>query len=349
MPIQQKNVLPVLLVGLPLGLLVLGIGSMIYTELLDSTPAGHAEDEARERTREFAQLLRKPVSGDDLRRYVTLLSEDIGERNMQKPGALESAALLLESSMGPSNMGYEIRRQVYETDAGEVRNIIAELPGRSKREEIVVIGAHYDSAIGTPGADDNATGVAALLSLANAFVATENARTLRFVGFVNEEPPHFRTKDMGSLVYAADCKAREENVVAMIALESLGYFSEEEGSQRHPEEVGEGYPGVGNFVAFVGNVSSADLVNDAHSAFSAASGFPAEKGAFPAFVDGVGWSDHWSFWENGYPAIMVTDTATFRNPHYHTPGDTVETIDFEKFEKVASGLTAVVESLVNPQ
>ena len=164
MPIKQKNVLSFLLVGLPVGLLVLGIGSMLYTELLDTTPAGHAEDEAREKTRQFAKLLRKPVSGDAMNRYVTLLSEDIGERNMQKPGALESAALLLESSMGPSNMGYKVSRQVFQTDAGEVRNVIAELEGRSKPEEIVVIGAHYDSASGTRGKVNNATGVAALLS-----------------------------------------------------------------------------------------------------------------------------------------------------------------------------------------
>lgn len=345
---QQKNIIPIFLVGLPVGLMLLGVGSMLYTELLDRTPAGHAEAEAKQRTREYSQLLRKPVSGDDLRRHVELLSESIGERNVGKPGALESAALLLESSMGPSNMGYRISRQAYQSGAVEVRNVVAELRGESKPEEIVVIGAHYDSAIGTPGADDNATGVAALLALANAFVATENQRTLRFVGFVNEEPPHFRSAEMGSLVYAEDCKTRGENVVAMIALESLGFYSDEPGSQRYPKAIAADYPTVANFVAFVGNLDSRELVNEAFAAFQSTSEFPAEKGVFPEFVEGVGFSDHWSFWQQGYAAIMVTDTANFRNPHYHQPGDRVGTIDFERLEAVVSGLTGVVEGLVNP-
>ena len=336
MPIQQKNVLPLLLVGLPVGLLVLGIGSMLYTELLDTTPAGHAEDEARERTREFAQLLRKPVSGDDLKRYVTLLSEDIGERNLQKSGALESAALLLESSMGPSNMGYKIRRQVYETEAGEVRNVIAELKGSVKpkqAEEIIVIGAHYDSAIGSPGAINNATGVAALLALANAFVATDNERTLRFVGFVNGEPPYFQTKEMGSLVYAEECRAKGENVVAMISLDSLGISVD-------------GRSASEDYVSFGGNAASSELLKTARASFAAVSDFSVPTQAAEGSPDGSGQSDHWAFWEKDYPAMVVTDLSASADPLL-----SAETgrIDFERLEKLATGLSRVVESLVNPQ
>jgi Zn-dependent M28 family amino/carboxypeptidase len=231
-----------------------------------------------------------------------------------------------------------------------VRNVAAELPGTSflRRDEIVVIGAHYDSAVDTPGADDNASGVAALLALANAFVATENERTLRFVGFVNEEPPYFKTDQMGSLVYARECKGNEEDVVAMIALETMAYFSDEPNSQNYPKMIADDYPTVGNFIAFVGNLDSKKLVHQTHAAFQAATEFPAEKGVFPGFVQGVGWSDHWSFWESGYPALMVTDTALFRNPHYHKPTDTVEKLDFDRLAEVVVGLVAVVERLANP-
>lgn len=350
---KQPTVIAACLVGLPVGLLLFGVGSMLYTELLSETPAGHAEQEARERNSEYATLLRKPISVESLRRHVTLLSEDIGERNIAHPEGLESAALLLESSMGPTNMGYEIRHQTYQVEGVEVRNIVAELPGNlvarlTKKEEIVVIGAHYDSAADTPGADDNASGVAALLALANVFVATENERTLRFVGFVNEEPPHFQKSTMGSLVYARECKQKGENIVAMVALETLAYYSDKPSSQGYPAEIADKYPTVGNFVAFVGNVSSGPLVNEAFAAFQAASDFPAEKGVFPGLAQGVGWSDHWSFWENGYPAIMVTDTALFRNPHYHKPTDTLDTLDFDRLAQVVSGLAGVVNRLANP-
>ncbi len=346
MPIQQKNVFPFLLVGLPVGLLVLGIGSMLYTELLDTTPAGHADDEARERTRGFAQLLRKPVNADDLKRYVTLLSEDIGERNMQKSGALESAALLIESSMGPSNMGYKIQRQVYEAGDGEVRNVVAELKGRSKPEEIVVIGAHYDSAVGALGKIDNATGVAALLSLANAFVATENERTLRFVGFVNGEAPYFQTKDMGSLVYAEDCKAKRENIVAMIALDSLGVSVDQFGTKRMPQKMLEGREDAGEFVFFGGNAASNDLVNSARAAFVSSPNFTVmTKGKSEPVADYEA-SDHWSLWRNDYPAIVVTDLFPLSNSKFQVEAGHV---DYGRLEKLAIGLTAVVESLVNPE
>ena len=347
---KQKNVIAVCLVGLPVGLLLLGVGSMIYTELLAKTPAGHAQEEAREKNAKYASLLREQVNVDSLKRNVTLLSKDIGERNLGHQDALESAALLLESSMGPSNMGYPIKLHPYEVNGVEVRNVEAELLGTasSRRDEIVIVGAHYDSAADTPGADDNASGVAALLAMANAFVATENERTIRFVGFVNEEPPHFQTSTMGSLVYARGCRAKEENVVAMISLESMGYFSDEANSQRYPKLIADNYPTTGNFIAFIGNVSSRNLVHQAHAAFVATTDFPAEKGVFPAGIQGVGWSDHWSFWENGYPGIMVTDTAVFRNPHYHKSTDTAEKIDYERLADVVSGLVAVVERLANP-
>ena len=135
-------------------------------------------------------------------------------------------------------------------------NLIAELPGTSKSEEVLVVGAHYDTAGSTPGADDNASGVAVLLAVAHAMTGTENERTVRFVAFTNEEPPFFHTEQMGSRVYARSCVVRGDNIVGMLCLESLGYFDDKEESQEYPQGIDAesmGYPSAGNFIAVVGN------------------------------------------------------------------------------------------------
>ena len=190
--------------------------------------------------------------------------------------------------------------------------------GRSTPSEIVIVGGHYDSVAGCPGANDNASGTAAVLALARLFATSAPARTLRFAAFTNEEPPHFQTDAMGSRVCALNCRARSENVVAMLSLETIGFYSDAEGSQSYPPPFSLFYPSKGNFIAFVGNVGSRGLVRRAIRTFRERTPFPSEGAALPGFVPGVGWSDHWSFWREGYQAIMVTDTAPFRYPHYHT-------------------------------
>jgi Zn-dependent M28 family amino/carboxypeptidase len=221
-------------------------------------------------------------------------------------------------------------------------NLIVETLGSTKPKEIIVIGAHYDTCMGTPGADDNATGVAGVLALARAFAGRPQARTLRFALFVNEEPPTFQTPDMGSWVYAKACRARGDNIVAMFSLESIGYYCDEPGSQKYPPPVGLFYPSKGDFIAFIGNGSNRALVRRCIRQFRSTTQFPSEGAAVPAALPGVGWSDHWSFWQEGYPALMVTCTAPFRNPNYHKPGDTPETLDYERLARVVMGVERVV-------
>lgn len=277
-----------------------------------------------------------------LRSHVERLAER-GERTMNRPEALAGAASTIETAL--TQAGYTVERLPYDVDGHEVANYEASLAGGSLAGEVVVVGAHYDTAAGAPGADDNASGVAALLEIAKTLAKRSPRRSVRFVAFANEEPPHFWNSSMGSLVYARACQARGDRIVAMLSLETVGYFSDAHGSQKYPPLVSLLYPDQGNFIGFIGNVGSRPLVRESIGAFRRAASFPSEGAALPAFVAGVGWSDHWSFWQAGYPAVMVTDTAPFRNPHYHEPTDRPESLDYERFARVVDGLVAVVEEL----
>ena len=208
-------------------------------------------------------------------------------------------------------------------------------------------GAHFDAVVNSPGADDNASGVAGTLALARMFRAQPQARTLRFVMFVNEEPPAFWPPLVGSWVYAKQCRANNDNIVAMISLESIGYYSDQPGSQKYPRPLNWLYPDTGDFIAFVSNWSSRGLNKRAIRVFREHTKFPSEGGSPPGWLPGVGWSDHWSFWQEGYPAIMITNTAAFRNPNYHTPMDTADPLDYERMARVMEGVEAVVRDLAN--
>jgi Iap family predicted aminopeptidase len=281
---------------------------------------------------------------DELRADVRKLAGEIGERNVDHYPQLMAAADFIQNSF--STAGLQPRRDTYQLRNLPCHNIEAEIHGTSP--EIVVVGAHYDSVFGSPGANDNGSGVAALLALARRFANKQPTRSLRFVAFVNEEPPYFQTLQMGSLVYAGRCKAGGDRVSAMISLETIGYFSDKPGSQTYPSPVlGAFYPKVGNFISFVGDLRSRRLVRLALSTFRQAARLSSEGAAVPAFIPGVAWSDHWSFWQQGYPAIMITDTAPFRYPHYHAPTDTPDKLNYERFALVVSGLQNVVENLIS--
>jgi len=344
-PASKGWLIRCLVLGLPLGLILMGAGSIVVTQFrANETP----RDPNESLRMEAASLGRKPVNQPDLERYLRVLTETIGERHLGVPEKLEQAAVWIESTLRGGNIGYTVERHVYTVGGREVRNLVAELPGGKRRDEIVVIGAHYDTVPGTPGANDNGTGVAALLSLARAFAGDGQERTIRFVAFVNEEPPHFHTDTMGSLVYAKRCRSRDENIVAMLALETIGCFSDEEGSQQIPPGLPGGFPTTGNFLVFVANEPSRFFADRAEAAFRSGSGLPAVAGAFPEEVPGVGWSDHWSFWQAGYPAVMVTDTAPFRYPHYHEPTDTIDKLDLERYTRAVEGLKKVIEEWASP-
>ena len=224
-----------------------------------------------------------------------------------------------------------------------------EISGTASPGDIVIIGAHYDTVPGCAGANDNTTGVAAVLELARLLSTRITDRTVRLVAFVNEEPPFFRTDLMGSRVYARRCRERDDNVVAMLSLETIGFYADEPGSQKYPFPFSFFYPDTGNFVGFVGNLGSRSLTRRAIRAFRESTQLPSEGLAAPAWIPGIGWSDQWSFWQEGYPGVMITDTAPFRYPYYHTPQDTPDRIDYDRFARVVMGVSRVVEVLAQAQ
>jgi Zn-dependent M28 family amino/carboxypeptidase len=255
-----------------------------------------------------------------------------------------AAADFLDASFAQA--GYKVQRQGYTVDNQTYYNLEVEIPGTQRADEIVIIGGHYDSVSGSPGANDNGTGAAATLELARLFAGKKPERTLRFVEFVNEEPPFFFSEGMGSLVYASQCKQRSEKVVAMLSLETIGYYSDKIGSQRYPlPQLSSIYPLQGNFISFVGNVASGSLVTNVVASFRRHIKFPSEGTALPNEIMGVSWSDQWSFWQQGYPGIMVTDTAPFRYPYYHTSDDTPDKVNYDRLARVVAGLEGAIADL----
>ena len=268
---------------------------------------------------------------------VNRLAGELGERHVWNPEArahLSAAWEWIDRAFERAGYPQRRREPVPTGTPHPAWNLWVELPGREPGAGLVVVGAHYDSALETPGADDNASGVAALLAV-------------RLVAFVNEEPPFFGTERMGSRVHARGCTERGERVVAMLSLECLGRFSDEPGSQRYPDGVGWLFPDRGDFVGFVGDLSSRALLRRAVGAFREGVDFPSVGAALPAGIPGVGWSDHASFWAEGVPALMVTDTALFRDEQYHRPGDLPERLDYERLSRVVDGLDAVLDELLD--
>jgi Zn-dependent M28 family amino/carboxypeptidase len=274
----------------------------------------------------------------NLRRYIAAIASR--EHNMEHPAALEAAAREIERVL--AGLGYAVGTQRFSVGGAQVRNIEVEIPGSARRDEIVLAGAHYDSISGSPGANDNGSGVAALLELARLMRGAAPARTIRLVWFVNEEPPYFRGEAMGSRQYARRSRQRGEKIVAMFSVETIGWYSDEPGSQRYPFPLGFFYPSRGNFLAFVSNLGSRALLHEAITAFRRHAEFPSEGVAAPAFIPGVDWSDHASFWEQGYPALMITDTAPYRYPWYHTAQDTPDKVDYMRLARVLRGLEAML-------
>ena len=282
---------------------------------------------------------------DNLKRHVEELAGRIGERNVWRPEGLAAAAGYIRKTL--EGAGYTVSIQPFTSRGLTVNNLEAVLSGHGAADEIIVAGAHYDSVAGRPGANDNASGVAALLELARLLAGTALPRTVRFVAFANEEAPFFYGDEMGSNLYAARAHAQGERIEAMLSLETIGYYTDQPASQRYPFPFNFFYPDTGNFIGFVGNLSSWRLVRRAIGAFRASTAFPSEGVAAPSGIEGVHWSDHWSFWQAGYPAIMVTDTAPFRYPHYHSATDTPEKLDYTGLARVTGGLAEVIVALAS--
>lgn len=278
-----------------------------------------------------------------MRSDVRMLAETIGERNTRKLLALTAAERFITQRL--EQMGYSPVSESFDANGVAVENVIAEVAGTGRAGEIIVIGAHYDSAPGTPGANDNASAVAGLLELAREFKDSRPARAIRLVAFANEEPPYSFTDLMGSRVHASGARKRKEKIVAMLCLECLGVYSDVPGSQKYPPPLERFYPDTADFITFCSNLYSYSLLRKCIKEFRTTTRFPSEGLAAPASVKGVSWSDHWSFWQERYPAIMITDTAFFRYSHYHLPSDTPDRLDYERIARVIGGVRRVVERL----
>lgn len=275
-----------------------------------------------------------------LRTHVDRLAGLIGPRPLAMPRMFHAAAAYVEQEL--AGAGYDVARQNYSVGGEEVSNFIAELPGGTRRDEIVVVGAHYDTVPGTPGADDNASAVAVLIEVARRMRSMTPERTVRFVSFACEERPYCYTSDMGSRVYARECRVKGEKIVGMLCLEMVGYYSSEPRSQKVPPTIPRMFhwlfPQRGDFLAAVGNLKSWRLLRQFRRGFTRTVKFPLFSIALPERVQEIRRSDNSSFWDQGYPALMLTDTSFLRNANYHMASDTPDTLDYDRMAEVAVGV-----------
>ena len=303
------------------------------------------------RLRRIPIAMKTPPSGSGtnavLARHVLHLAGDIGDRNYLLPAAQRAAALYITQQFRLS--GYEPAEQTYRVPGpqGEVelRNILVKRPGSQPQAPVLVIGAHYDTFTGTPGADDNASGIAGLLELARRFRNTTGSVELRFVAFDSEEPPFFGTCDMGSWQCAKAFKDEKRQFKGMISLEMLGCYRFEKGSQQYPPVLGLFFPDTGNYIGAVANLASRSLLKEFKAGYHAPKGTPLVAAALPRMVGVIELSDQLSFWKHGFPALMVTDTAFLRNPAYHQAADTPDKLDYATMADVVDGLEAALKAM----
>lgn len=270
------------------------------------------------------------------RRHVNELAVKIGSRSVREPVALDRAAQYIEDEF--KKLGYTVTFEAFLYRGITMHNVVAERRGTDLASEIVVLGAHYDTVPDCPGADDNASGIAGLLELARLFASKSPRRTMRFVAFANEEHSGGKWEEMGSYHHAKASSERGDRIVGMLSLEMLGFFSDEENSQHYPFPFNAFYPDKGNFIGFVANTGSTALVRRVIRVFRNWVDMPSEGVAAPERFSDIGRSDHWSFWQFGYQALMVTDTSNFRYPHLHRGSDTPDKIDFARMSRVVNGL-----------
>lgn len=260
-------------------------------------------------------------------------------RNLEQLSTIQRTLAYLDGEL--RSYGYEPVRQEVVPPAD---NLIAKIEATAPDAPVLIVGAHYDTAGPSPGADDNASGVAALLEIARSLSHLDGKSTveIHLVLYANEEPPHFKTGSMGSFVHAQSIQDPDQ-VEGMISLETMAYFSDERGSQDYPFPLSLRYPDTGNFIAFVGDTSSRSFLRSTIADFRKHARIPSTGGTAPSIVQGIDWSDHWAYSERGIPAFMVTDSAPFRNPNYHRKTDTPDTLDYRRLALVVEGLTATLE------
>lgn len=280
---------------------------------------------------------------DRLSGHVAKLAGEIGTRGAHQVGSLTDARNYFDTQL--NRAGYQVRDQAFDARGILVSNIEATRTGTRRPSDVIVIGAHYDSREGSPGANANASGCAVLLEVARELAAAPADRTIRFVLFANGAGPGAGDEKSGAAYYAREARKHGEKIVAMISIDSIGYYRDLPGSQSMPFPFGTLYPKMGNFVFFSGDLGSRELVRSSLFAFRKGTRFPSEGLAVPAFVPGFVSSDHLGFRTQGFPAIVVSDTGTLRYPQAGTAGDTADRLDFARMARVTTGLAQVVKSL----
>ncbi|MBL0211135.1 MAG: M28 family peptidase [Holophagaceae bacterium] len=282
------------------------------------------------------------VDPAELEADVRLLSTTAPPRDHRHPERLDDIATWIKGRM--ASAGGRVSEQVYQVQGRTYRNVVARFGPEQGR--LVVVGAHYDACGPNPGADDNASGVAGLLGLANLLGQTPPKDPVELVAYTLEEPPFFRTRHMGSVHHAQGLASRKTPVKAMICLEMIGTFSQEEGSQRYPVPgLDLVYPGKGDFIAVIGGIGQGALVRWVKAAMQSTSPLPVWSMNAPSSLTGVDFSDHASYWKEGFPAVMITDTAFYRNPRYHTALDTPDKLDYPRMAQVVQGVFVAVRAL----
>ncbi len=295
----------------------------------------------------------KPNTTDwSLEKDVRALASDIGPRNYAHPLALTRAETFMKKSLAAA--GYAVEEQPYPvrppggTADVWMRNFIVKVPGARPDSPVLIIGAHYDTALETPGADDNASGSAALLELARRFRKKRHDAEIRFVAYGTEEPPFFGSKQMGSAFHAHALKAEGRKVVGMLSLEMLGYYDDAANSQKYPPPLSLFYPSRANYIAAVSNLSSHSFLRDFTSAFHPSNGLRVISASLPSWISEIGLSDHKCYWDEGFPAAIITDTSFLRYKHYHMPTDTPDRLDYARLAAVVEGLEIGINALAEP-
>ncbi|MEM9915849.1 MAG: M28 family peptidase [Planctomycetota bacterium] len=287
---------------------------------------------------------------EELCRNVDALAGLIGIRHDSRPSSLDATVAHITREW--ENQGQAVKVEAYHTAAWEAKNLVVEWRGQTQPDSVVIVGAHYDTVRGTPGADDNASAVAMLLAVSEALKNQRYARTVRFVAFANEEPPHFPGPTMGSAVYAKACKQRGDDIYAMVCLEMVGYYDTAPNSQTFPTELPKIVKpllrSTGDFIAFVSDMATRRQLRQFTKGFKKAVKFPVISAPVPKARDLLWLSDHGPFWDQGYPALMVTDTSWFRNENYHEMSDTPDTLDYDRMSRVAVGVAEGVSRLAIP-
>jgi hypothetical protein len=300
----------------------------------------------------FENLNNRSLSplGNQLKNHVLVLAETIGERAAYQPQAQLKARdyignQFIEMGFKPRYLEYQAKGMYYVKDGAPFYNVEVTLSSAENQDDgIIVVGAHYDTAPGTRGADDNASGVAVLIELARIFKINNQKREIRLVAFGTEEPPAFGTQNMGSFHYAQKLKNENIKVKGMISLEMLGYYNPKKGSQLYPPFLHLFFPNHGNFIALVSNFSSRSFLKSLSYKWDKNS-FPLVTATLPTVFSGITLSDQLNFWDAGFPAVMLTDTSFFRNPHYHQETDTPEKLNYENMALITKTLADVLTNI----